>query len=60
MTIIMNYLKFPQNKNEIIDSKPDIIRYSGCQYIRFDPGSNGSWGGHSGTCDNPIHITNKN
>ncbi len=37
-----------------------IIQYekitaSGHEYIRFGSG-NGQWGGHSGTCPNPIHT----
>ena len=45
------------NKGEIIpDEHTYIIRYNGCQYVRFDIGHD-SWGGHSGTCDNPIHST---
>lgn len=28
--------------------------YDGCQYVRFSHGSV-SWGGHKGSCNNPIH-----
>ena len=51
--------KFPDTTCECSSIKYFVYMVNGCEYIKFYDGkiddSQSSWGGHSGTCSNPIH-----